>query len=78
MIHTVCPDAIVEARLRSRKRAGGDDSDAGPEHLAASRSAYCEPEEWPEDRRIRVDTSGPEWPAKIDELASRIGAARFG
>ncbi len=78
LIHTVCPDAIVESRLRARKRAGGDDSDAGPELLAASRSAYCEPEEWPEDRRIRVDTSGRGWQAKIDEFASRVGAARFG
>ncbi len=78
LVEVTCPDDVVTERLRARKRAGSDASDAGPEHLAASRAAYETPREWPPDRRAQIDTGHPSWTAEVAALARRIEAARFG
>jgi aminoglycoside phosphotransferase family enzyme/predicted kinase len=70
LIETRCAENVVLRRLERRSREGRDPSDAGPERLEASRSAYQPPQEWPEARRIVVDTDVDAWPAALAERLS--------
>jgi predicted kinase len=69
LLELVCPAAEVRRRLERRAAAGHDPSDAGPELLDHSRASFEPPEEWPADRRARVDTSAPDWRARVRALA---------
>ncbi len=76
LVWTTCPPELTRGRLVARKRAATDASRAGPEHLDESLRSFEDPDEWPRDRRIHLETGDGTRPA--DAALARLLAGRFG
>lgn len=73
LVEVVAPRDDVIARLASRAAEGNDASEAGPGLYDAIRAEFEAPDEWPADRRARIDTSLPDWREQLESAARRFG-----
>jgi len=73
LVEIVAPRDEVIARLASRAAEGNDASEAGPGLFDAIRAEFEKPDEWPTDRRARIDTSLPNWSEQVETEARRLG-----
>lgn len=74
-VETRCEGPVAVERLRRRREAGGDPSDAGPERHAVS-AARFEPLEGDERAHRRVvATDASDWRAQVQAIAQEIGSA---
>jgi hypothetical protein len=72
LVEVTCLLELARARLAERAARGRDPSDAGPELVEPSAARFEPPEEWPEARRARIDTSAVDWPRQVAELAQQL------
>lgn len=71
LIEVRCAPETALERLRARKQAATDPSDAGPELLATSLDRFEPPSEWPAEAREVVHTDRTGWEAQLGRHAGR-------
>lgn len=72
LVETVAPREEVIERLAERAAAGNDASEAGPGLYDAMRAEFEDSSEWPEEDRVRIDTSEPDWREQVAAVAARL------
>jgi predicted kinase len=77
LVQTWAPRELVLDWLERRQAEGRDSSDAGPDFYETSRARYEPPEEWPQARHLRLDTSARDLDAEVAGLVLTIHDGRF-
>jgi len=73
LVEVVATREDVIERLAARAAAGNDASEAGPGLYDAMRAEFEDPDEWPPQRRARIDTGAPDWSDQVTAAAKRLG-----
>jgi predicted kinase len=70
-----CREATALERVRARAARGADPSDAGPEQVARSRTAFEPLDDWPAAQRLELATDDAGWRDQIPRMLGRAGIA---
>ncbi|MFN2377256.1 MAG: AAA family ATPase [Candidatus Binatia bacterium] len=73
LVEVAAPKDEVIERLTARAAAGHDASEAGPGLYDAMQAEFEAPDEWPLERRARIDTASADWTADVVAAARRLG-----
>ncbi len=73
LVRVECSEGTALARVRARAQRGDDPSDAGPEHVTASRARFEPETEWPAEGRCELSTEEAGWREEIPRLLARAG-----
>ena len=73
LVRVDCREVTARGRVRARAARGADPSDAGPEQVARSRTAFEPLDDWPAARRLELVTDDARWPDQIPHLLGRAG-----
>jgi predicted kinase len=78
LLEVVCDEALTLQRLEARLADPERISDAGPDIYLSQKERYEPPEEWPEARRIEVDTGLEGWPGTLRRALREVEGERLG
>jgi aminoglycoside phosphotransferase family enzyme/predicted kinase len=76
LLEVVCDEAVTLQRLEARLADPERISDAGPGIYRSQKERYEPPEEWPEERRIEVDTGLEGWRGALRKALRDVAGER--